>query len=85
MSRRAFSSPRLPTQTAAASRRVKPTIQASAFSSRLALSSQVPVFPAVSQPLLRFAELTLLSAYVRSFSASGLRIRSWFPAGSVSE
>src|SRR5262249_25211245 len=83
--RSAFSGPLLPTHTPPASRGVKPVIHASAFSFWLVPNSQVPVLPALSQPLLRFEAVTLLRAYVRSFSASGLRMRGSLPDGSFSE
>src|SRR5258705_8945765 len=60
----------LPTQTAAAIFFVYPTIQACAFSSWLWLYSQVPVLPAVSQPIPgTFADEIWLNAKSRSLMA----------------
>src|SRR5262245_38126607 len=61
LSRSGFSSFLLPTQTAAASFFVYPTIQACALSTVLWPYCQVPVLPAEVQPLLSLAADTWLS------------------------
>src|SRR5215470_11510275 len=84
LSRNGCSSALLPTHTAAASFFEKPVIHASAFSLLAWLYSQVPVLPAVSQPMFTFDAVTWLSAYVRSSLFCWLNTRGWSGRGSVS-